>query len=171
MKKLFAGIILISILISGYIVYNYFQIKPWEIKDIVIVTSTNTNGRMLFALEENISNARDVGYFNWEQGELWKDENKYIDQTKRPLIIAVSTQYGNVSEQVVTVTDEKKTLDVYLPAVQKEGGDDGLWAWFYIDTEGSSYWGCSETRTCNGGIIGTERALQKQNIARSALHR
>lgn len=135
------------------------------VKDITGVESSNSVVAIGVSFEDTILNVQQLGYLNWSRDEGWRDDNRYVDGKKRPLVVTVSKQQGPVSPQILTIIDQEKILKVYLPPIS---GEESAWAWFYIDSDGSSYWGCAVGETCDGGIKGSKRALREENLAKKA---
>ena len=166
MKKIIIILVVSTVILAGgYFVYNSLGIKPLMVEDIIGVESGSSvlvpTG---VSFEDTIANVQQLGYLNWNRGEDWTDDNRYVDGKKRPLVVTVSNQQGPVPSQILTITDKEKIIKVYLPAISGEGGT--AWAWFYIDSDGSSYWGCNVGETCDSGVKGSKRALREENVAR-----
>lgn len=159
----------VIILAGGYFVYDYQRIKPLMVEDITEIMSNGSEIAIGVSFEDTILNVQQLGSFNWNRDEGWKDDNRYVDGKKRPLVITVSNQQGLVDAQILTFSDKGKIFKVYLPALSEPEEKGGPWAWLYIDSDGSSYWGCAEGQTCDGGVKGSKGALRKENLARKAI--
>ena|SRR3989344_891900 len=163
---LIISIIVIVILVTGYFIYDYLRIKPLMLEDIIYVESDRLGVATGVFFEDTILNVQQLGTLNWNIGEVWKDDNQYVDGKERPLVVAVSNQRGPVPSQILTIMTKERTFEVYLPDIS---GDRGSWAWLYIDSDGSSYWGCQVWKACDSGLKGSEEALKKENMARKAI--
>ena len=166
MKKILTILVVVVVLAGGYLIYDPFKIKPLMVEDITDVESSNPVVATGVSFEDTVANVQPLGYLNWNHGEGWKDDDRYVDGKRRPLVVTLSNQQGPIPTQELTIKDKGRAFKVYLPSLSGQGGS---WAWFYIGSDGSSYWGCEASETCDGGVRGSKRALRKENLARKAV--